>query len=271
VLTSRRCAVIGRPIAHSLSPVMHRAAYAALGIDWSYDAVELADGELASFVDGLDDSWRGLSVTMPFKREAAALAARRSDDVAFLQVANTLIREEDGWHASNTDVPGALAALREAAVTRLTTVRVLGAGATAASAVLAASRLGATEVRVHVRDPNRVGVVLGVAAELGLNVDVLGLDVPAVEHSDLLINTIPAAATIGREHDLLGAAQAVFDVIYDPWPTPLMVAAQRRGLSLATGVDLLVHQAVHQVVAMTGEPIDPQVLRDAALDSLAAG
>lgn len=263
--------MVGRPIGHSLSPVMHRAAYAALGIDWSYDAIELADGELAAFATALDDTWRGLSVTMPFKREAAALAVRRSDDVAFLGVANTLVRQDDGWHASNTDVPGAVAALREAAVDRLRTVRLLGAGATAASVLLAASRLGATELRLHARDSSRVAEVVDVAAELGLDVDVLGLDVPAVDHVDLLVNTIPVAATAGREHELAGAARAVFEVVYDPWPTPLMLAAQRQGLPLVTGIDLLVHQAVHQVVAMTGEPVDPQVLRDAALNSLAAG
>ncbi len=269
MLTSqRRCAVVGRPVAHSLSPVMHRAAYGVLGLPWTYDAVELADGELARFADGLDETWRGLSVTMPFKREAAALAAHRTDDVVFLGVANTLVREEDGWYASNTDVPGAVLALREAGIERVETVRMLGAGATAASLVLAASRLGARSVELFVRDAARASEVGAVAHELALDVDVVDLHAPADASVDLLVNTIPAAAVAGREHALAGAANAVFEAIYDPWPTSLLSAAQEEGLATATGLDLLAHQAVLQLLAMTGEAVAPDLLREAALEAL---
>ncbi|OUZ09798.1 shikimate dehydrogenase [Aeromicrobium sp. PE09-221] len=266
----RRCAVVGRPVVHSLSPVMHRAAYGVLGLPWTYDAIELADGELAVFADGLDDAWRGLSVTMPFKREAAAFADHRTDDVVFLGVANTLVREEDGWYASNTDVPGAVLALREAGVERVETVRMLGAGATAASLVLAASRLGARSVELLVRDPARASEVAAVARELALEVEIVEVTASPDTAVDLLVNTIPAAAVRGREHALVGAATGVFEAIYDPWPTPLLSAAQEEGLATATGLDLLAHQAVLQLLAMTGEAVAPDVLREAALDALGA-
>lgn len=267
---ARRCAVVGRPVTHSLSPVMHRAAYDALGLDWTYEAVELADGELAGFADGLDESWRGLSVTMPFKREAAALAVQRSDDVVFLGVANTLVRQEDGWHATNTDVPGAILALREAGVEQVETVRVLGAGATAASLILAASRLGARSVVLNVRDASRATEVIAVARELSLDIEVADLQAPSDGMVDLLVNTIPSTATSGREHALVGGARAVFEAIYDPWPTALLSAAQEEGLATSTGIDLLAHQAVLQVLEMTGEAVSCDVLRDAALDALTA-
>src|SRR5436190_1702408 len=118
-----RCGVVGSPIAHSLSPVMHRAAYVALGLDWTYDAIDVPSGSLANFVDGCDEAWVGLSVTAPLKREAAEHAVTRSSVVDALGVANTLIGGPDGWHAVNTDVPGAVEALRERGIESASTVR----------------------------------------------------------------------------------------------------------------------------------------------------
>ncbi|RLV55412.1 shikimate dehydrogenase [Aeromicrobium phragmitis] len=266
----RRCAVVGRPITHSLSPVMHRAAYDALGLDWSYEALDVGPGGLTAFTEHLDEAWRGLSVTMPLKREAAELAVHRSDDVTFLGVANTLVREHDGWHASNTDVPGALTALREAGVECVRHVRVLGGGATAASLVLAAHRLGASRVSLHLREPARAAETLEVARALGMEVDVVGLETPVLDPVDLLVNTIPPTATAGRSHELVEASGAVFEALYDPWPSPLLRAAEEEGLPACSGLDLLVHQAVLQVVAMTGQVVDPQVLRAPAFDAVAA-
>ncbi|HWV26982.1 MAG TPA: shikimate dehydrogenase, partial [Aeromicrobium sp.] len=124
-----RAAVLGSPIAHSLSPVMHRAAYAAAGLDWTYDAIDVPAGGLAAVVSGLGDEWRGLSVTAPLKPEAAAFATDRTPVVERLGAANTLVRTSKGWTADNTDVPGALAALAEAGISVLDVVRILGAGA----------------------------------------------------------------------------------------------------------------------------------------------
>lgn len=261
-----RCAVLGSPIAHSLSPAMHRAAYVRLGLDWSYDAIRVQQGDLAEFVRGLDDQWRGLSVTMPLKPEAAQFAQDRTEAVELLGVANTLVARSDGWWADNTDVSGAIVALREAGIDALTTARIVGAGATAASFLCAVHRLGATTVDVVLRDPAKSVGLLDLAERLGIELTVSPLHDPVVDSVDLLVNTAPPNAVTGREHEFVGAAAALFEVIYDPWPTPLLQAAQGAGIAALTGIDLLAHQAAQQVFLMTGDAVDPQFLRTVALE-----
>jgi shikimate dehydrogenase len=253
-----RCGVLGSPITHSLSPAMHRAAYAALGLDWTYDAIEVPAGSLASFVDGCDESWLGLSVTAPLKREAAEYAVTRSSVVEELGVANTLIGGPDGWHAVNTDVPGAMEALRERGIDLVGSVRFLGGGATVQSLLLAVRELGASAIEVWVRDTARFAPADGVT--------VRQLGEPIVEQVDLLVSTIPAEAV---PPEAVESAGAVFDVVYDPWPTFLISAAAAAGLPIVTGLDLLAHQATLQVELMTGETVDVDLLRDAALEVLA--
>ena len=108
-----RAAVLGKPIAHSLSPVLHQAGYAAVGLTgWEYTAVECAESELAGLVAGLDGSWAGLSLTMPLKEVALRVATAVSPLATALGAANTLVRREDGWYAENTDAPGMVDALR---------------------------------------------------------------------------------------------------------------------------------------------------------------
>jgi shikimate dehydrogenase len=263
---SKRCGVIGSPIAHSLSPVMHRAAYAALGLDWTYDAIEVPSGALAQFVDGCDQTWVGLSVTAPVKREAAEYAVTRSPVVESLGVANTLIGGPDGWHAVNTDVPGAVDALRERGIGAVTSVRFLGGGATVESLLLALRTLEASAIEVWVREPARFrrgtsrlpGTVDGVT--------VRRLGDPMDEPVDLLVSTVPAEAV---PPEAVESARAVFDVVYDPWPSGLVSAASAIGLPVVTGLDLLAHQATRQVEVMTGEAVDVDLLRDAALEALA--
>lgn len=263
----KRCAVVGSPIGHSLSPVMHRAAYAALGLGWEYDAIEIPAGGLAGFLDGLDDDWAGLSVTAPLKREAAACATSRSTVVDRLGVANTLIRDPDeqsasgtrGWHAVNTDVPGAVAALRERGIHELDTVRFLGAGATVDSVLLAVRDLGATTIEAYVRNPD--------SADLDPDIVVRHLDDAMDTPVDLVVSTIPTDAVPAG---VVAGAAAVFDVVYDPWPTPLAEAAAEAGLPVVTGIDLLAHQAVLQVGLMTARSVEVGLLRDAAMTALAS-
>ena len=135
--------MLGDPIAHSLSPALHRAAYAAWGLDWEYDAHRVPAGGLGAFVDDLGPEWRGVSVTAPLKREAAERADVVSPAVAMAGVANTLVRDSGRWHADNTDIPGAAAALRERWTSEISAATVLGGGATAASVGLALAGLGA--------------------------------------------------------------------------------------------------------------------------------
>lgn len=255
---SKRCGVVGSPIAHSLSPVMHRAAYSALGLEWTYDAIEVPAGALAQFVDGCDQTWVGLSVTAPLKREAAEYAVTRSPVVESLGVANTLIGGPDGWHAVNTDVPGAVDALRERGIDAVTSVRFLGGGATVESLLLAVRTLEASAIEIWVRDPARFRGIDGVT--------VRRLGEPMDEPVDLLVSTVPAEAV---PVEAVESAGAVFDVVYDPWPTFLVSAASAAGLPVVTGLDLLAHQAARQVEVMTGEVFDVDLLRDAALEALA--
>lgn len=270
MLRAPRCAVLGSPISHSLSPVMHRAAYAEVGLDWTYEAIDIRRGGLAHFLERCDDSWRGFSVTAPLKHEAAALAATRSTDVQVLEVANTLIPWSGGWEARNTDVPGAISALRAGGVTGLETVRILGAGATATSFAYVAHRLGAVSVEFAVRSPERAAETVAFAERLGLAVSVSDIAHEPIRTVDLVVSTVPASAVAGTEHAIVGTASSVFEVVYDPWPTDLMRSAQADGTPLVTGIDLLAHQAVLQVEAMTGTPVDPDLLLSAALSELAS-
>ncbi len=257
-----RCAVLGDPVAHSLSPVLHRAGYAALGLEeWTYDAVRVPAGTLADFVAGLDEEWRGLSLTMPLKREAIGLAASVSGRASLAGAANTLVRTPTGWAADNTDLPGAVAALRERHSGAVGSAVILGGGATAASTGLALVDLGADTVTVLARDPARAGETLDVIAAHPSRprVETLGLDadgLAAAPDADVLVSTIPATAQDEALLRRFAGVPVLFDVVYDPWPTPLVAASGSS--TVISGLDLLVHQAVLQFEQFTGQrpPLD---------------
>jgi shikimate dehydrogenase len=263
----RRCAVLGDPVAHSLSPVLHRAAYDETGLSWEYDACRVPAGGLADFLATLDDSWVGLSVTMPLKREALAVASRSSTLAVRAGSANTLLRAEDGWHADNTDVQGAVAALSERHAATIDAATVLGGGATAASAGLALVELGARRLRLLVRTPARAeSAVTAIRAHAAApEVEVLTLGAPVL--GDVVVSTIPAHAQTVDLVERVAATPVVFDVVYDPWPTPLARAAT--GI-LVSGLDLLVHQAARQFLMFTGLPAPLEAMRAAGLEALAA-
>jgi shikimate dehydrogenase len=248
---------------------MHRAAYGELGLDWTYDAVDLTEDALPDFVDDLDDTWRGLSVTAPLKRAVVPLATSTDDEVQRLGVANTVVLDGGGRSAHNTDVPGAVAALAERGVDGVGLMRVLGGGATAASFASVAQRIGAERFELFVRDPERAQSAATVAEALGLEVVVRTIDQPILDVAELLVSTVPSDVIGSRVHELVESARAVFDVVYDPWPSSLVTAAESAGRPAVSGIDLLAHQAALQVELMTGRAVDPGVLRDAATDSLA--
>ena len=265
-----KCGVLGDPIAHSLSPVLHRAGYVACGLDWEYDAHRVPAGGLAAFVDGLDASWRGLSVTAPLKREAADRADSVTATVALAGVANTLVREDGGWQADNTDVPGAVRAVREQWDGPVTAATVLGGGATAASTGLALAELGARVVRLLVRDPERAQDAAAAIARhpSGPLVEVEPLHESGVI-GEIVVSTIPAAAQTADVVERCADVPVVFEVVYHPWPTPLAASVLRPlltpgtsgdGRVLVTGLDLLVHQAALQLARFTGHPADAALL-----------
>lgn len=265
-----RCAVVGSPITHSLSPAMHRVAYAELGLDWTYDAVEVDEDGLEVFLRSLGDDVRGLSVTAPLKRRLAALVDDAGEVVRQLGVANTVVIEDSHLRADNTDVPGAVAALSERGVDRIRSVRILGGGATAASIAYAVSTMGAEHVELVVRDPPRAAAAAQAAGSAGLGVTVHTIEEPLIDKVDLLVSTVPGDVIGSRSHELVDSSHAVFDVIYDPWPTSLADAAGQAGVVVVSGLDLLAHQAALQVELMTGKPVSPQLLRKSALAELAA-
>jgi shikimate dehydrogenase len=269
---SRRCAVLGSPIAHSLSPVLHRAAYVELGLDWRYDAVEVDEAGLAGFLDGLGQEWRGLSLTMPLKRAVMPLLDEVRDRAVEAGAANTVVLEEGRRVGHNTDVPGAVAALRDRWEHPVRHALVVGGGATAASLLLALADLGCPDVTLAVREPNRAAATLEAVgrhpappevtvvrlAKLGRG---LGRRLGGASGEvDLVASTIPAGAQDDTVLAAAAGAQVVFDVLYDPWPTPLASAARSRGQVLVGGLDLLVHQAALQVELMTGQPAPLEVM-----------
>ncbi|WP_432922610.1 shikimate dehydrogenase [Microbispora sp. CA-135349] len=253
--TGRRAAVLGSPIAHSLSPVLHRAAYAAMGLnDWRYDAIECAEDGLADLIAGLGAEWAGLSLTMPLKRAVLPLLDSVSDLALAVGGANTVVFRDGGRHGDNTDVYGIVRALAEAGVPAPASAVVLGGGATAASAVAALRETGLAEVTLVVRDPVRAGETLRVAERLGTAVTMRSFDDfdPA---ADLVVSTLPSGAAdalAGRVAARLPEKAALFDVVYAPWPTPLASAVRARGRTVVGGFPMLLHQAVRQVELMTG-------------------
>lgn len=266
---TRRAAVLGSPIAHSLSPVLHRAAYAALGLDWTYDAVECREDGLAPFVAGLDDSWAGLSLTMPLKRVALDVADVVSPLARAVGGANTLVLDDGVRHADNTDVPGLRTALAEAGLDHARCPVLLGGGATACSAAAALAGLGVAEVVVVVRDEGRAARLREVAEMFGLAVRFAawpGADVLA--DADLVVSTVPGGAADGLV-PYAGSIAALFDVAYAPWPTELAAAVERTGGAVVGGFELLLHQAALQVTAMTGREAPVQAMREAGEAELA--
>lgn len=263
-----QCLVVGSPIAHSLSPVMHRAAYALHGLTWSYDRRDVTEGRLAEFVHELADDVRGLSVTAPLKPEAASLADERSEAVSELGIANTLVRSRTGWSAHNTDIDGALNALAEVGVVETPKARILGAGSTAIAMAYALASRGTESIEFVVREPSRAAHAVELVSQCGAVAEVRLLTEPPADDVDVVVSTVPVAASAPLAEAWVAHSDAVFDVVYDPWPTALATAAEQAAIPIVSGLDLLAHQAALQVRLMAGVDVDASVLRTAALSAL---
>ncbi|MEV7330232.1 shikimate dehydrogenase [Micromonospora sp. NPDC093244] len=265
----RRAAVLGKPIAHSLSPVIHTAGYAAAGLTgWSYTRIECAAAELPDLVAGLGPEWAGLSVTMPGKEAALAVADAASPVAAAVGAANTLVRRPDGsWYADNTDVAGMVHVLDEAGVVPGATVTVLGAGGTARAALAAAAQLGCSSVTVVARRAEAVDELRQVSAAVGVSLSA-GAWADASRHlaADVVVSTVPKGVADPLADEAHWRPDAVFfDALYDPWPTPLASSALAAGLRVVSGLDLLLAQAAGQFEQFTGVRAPVEAMR-AALD-----
>ncbi|TDC96484.1 shikimate dehydrogenase [Actinomadura sp. 7K507] len=290
--TGRRAAVLGSPIAHSLSPVLHRAAYEAMGLDgWSYEAVECGEEDLAGLLDGLGPEWAGLSLTMPLKRAALDMMDAVSDLAVKVGGVNTVVLRDGRRHGDNTDVHGIVTALTEAGVKPVpphggACALVLGGGATAASALAALGALGMDEAVLAVRRPERASEAAEVGARFGLAVRVVALDrVAAHLPAGLVVSTLPGRAADAFADPVAASCAALsgtvpsgtvpsgmvlFDVVYAPWPTALAAAVGRAGGTVVGGFEMLLHQAVRQVALMTGrEDVPVEAMRAAGEAELA--
>lgn len=257
---SRRCAVLGSPIAHSLSPVLHRAAYAELGLDWRYDAFEVDEATLAGFLADLDPSWRGLSLTMPLKSVVIPMCDEVSEVARLVGAVNTVLFTDGRRSGTNTDVPGLVAALAERGVTRARSGLLLGVGATARSALAALADMGIVDVRAVARNPARADELRALAAQLGVTATIVSWEqVKSIPAVDVLVSTVPEEAAATVADIVVERTGVVFDVLYHPWPTRLAATARARGRTVVGGLDLLVHQAAVQVELMTGESPAPVV------------
>ncbi|GAB3606376.1 shikimate dehydrogenase [Conyzicola nivalis] len=257
-----RLAVLGSPIAHSKSPLLHAAAYRALGLDWQYDAVDVTEGALHGFVAGRDASWRGLSLTMPLKRDVLPLLDWADDTATLTRAANTVLFDRSTGalqlRGYNTDVYGVTEAFREAGVGGLDSVEILGGGATAASALVAAGELGASRAIVSVRTPAKAADLVALGELLGVEVAVRQFGAPDRPFAvpDAVVSTIPGHGAHGLAFaEPIRAASVLFDVAYDPWPSELAASWLAAGGTVISGLEMLLHQAVAQIrIFVNGAP-----------------
>lgn len=277
-MAERYAAVLGSPIEHSLSPLLHRTAYDACGLtDWDYSAHEVKQGDLADFLLGCGPRWRGLSLTMPLKEDALLAAAHCSPLALQVGAANTLIRRPDlGWDAENTDVHGVHAALTEALPRPVLTegrAVIIGSGATARSVLAGLHRTGVTTVTLVVRKSAREST-LAQAHDHGMTVEIVNVTDPVSSwaDADIIVNTTPSGAADGLAATLREVPappeQVVLDCVYADWPTEFALAQEYRGVAVLSGLEMLVHQAAEQFELMTGQQAPLEAMRAAGRAAL---
>lgn len=253
-----RFAVAGSPIAHSLSPVLHRAAISVLGVDATYEAIDVSESQFPTFFTTLDSSFGGLSLTMPLKQVVRTFVSHQCHVSILTGSVNTAVRTPEGWHGFNTDVWGATTALRHHFGDGFDRVIILGGGATASSMVVVAHDMGADALEIVVREPWRAERVAELARQLGMSVAVTRLG-DTVASADVLISTLPHGAALSPESLETLDAGALFDVVYNPWPSALGLEWEARGLPTLSGLSMLVFQALRQARIFYGDSVDEQL------------
>ena len=272
-------AVIGDPVRHSLSPLLHNAAFRALDLDWVYLAFEVAPGELRGAMEGVRSlGIDGLSVTMPHKTDIVELVDSLSATAEALDAVNCVTRRRGALVGHNTDGDGFIDALQrdegfDVAGTRTV---VLGAGGAARAVIRALGQAGAADVVVDNRTRDRGERAAALAGSVGR----VG-PVDAAADADVIVNATPVgmgnvitpegrppAPEIPLDPDLLTKGQLVVDLIYDPMVTPLLEAARDRGAVTVNGLGMLIHQAAHAFRLWTAEDPPLEVMSAAVLAEL---
>jgi len=268
---SKRFAVVGSPIAHSKSPVIHSAAYVQLKKGFSYDKIEVQKNHLMQFVETLDEQWQGLSVTAPLKSEAFRLA-KESDEISRLTgSSNTLVKVNGYWRAFNTDVFGVEQALRQAVNQEVANIVVIGTGSTATSVIAAVSSLfPAAKLAIAGRNKAAMADLMNFARGRGFgNVKRTTIS-KAFTRFDLVISTLPAGVIDeqieGLRNSRYRKPKGIFlDVAYEPWPSKAAQCWIDSGLTTISGIEMLLWQAIAQIrIFVEGDP-ETEVFNEAAV------
>ena len=250
-----RGAVLGSPISHSLSPVMHKAAFDFLSVEGEYTAIEVPSGELASFIAKSGADFDYLSLTMPLKEEVLGLDVNADSLTQRIQSGNTLVKKGASWDLTSTDGSGFVAALNNAGVEKLDAVLILGAGGTARAVT---GSLDAIAKNIHVlgRSSVRQEALESAIVHSTFEYQRWTQDVDFSAY-DLVVNTTPAGAA-----DLLASSvpskvhATLFDVIYKPWPTELAQRWSDCGGQVLNGLELLLYQGIDQLEIVLSMPLD---------------
>lgn len=244
-------AVLGSPINHSLSPVLHNTAYELLGLNGSYEAIEVRAGELAAFLQSTDKNC--LSLTMPLKEEAISLAKVSSGLAQRISSGNTLTVVDGSWNLTSTDVDGFEFSLKAHQISEVDSVLILGAGATARAAVAHLSKISK---KIQVVSRSR-------AREASMNkasdIQIEYLPWEATQHindADLVVNTAPGDASHIFLPSILKPRGTLFEVLYDPWPTSLSENWSSTHSEVIDGLELLIHQAISQIELFSTSTLD---------------
>jgi shikimate dehydrogenase len=271
---TKQFAVIGSPISQSKSPIIHRAAHRVLGLDWSYSAVEISEGRLLQFLETLDDSWQGLSVTMPLKLEASRLASELDPVAQATGVTNTLLRTQDGWKGFNTDVFGIQTALKDSFASEAPLVLILGSGATATSAAFAAFQSN-PQARVMLIGRNQITAkqTKSLAAKSGFSIEIRSFKAlhRSLATADIVISTLPAGAldtyaTKLGKHWFYKPKGVFFDVAYNSWPSAFAAAWMARSLPAVNGLEMLIFQAIGQLRVFTSGTAETPLPNERAVE-----
>ncbi len=264
-----RLEVWGDPIAHSLSPALHAAAYDLLGWDWHYGRRRVDESTFEAELASLAPEYRGLSLTMPLKGAAFRAAAWRDDRAEATGAVNTFQLTSAGPRGYNTDVGGIVRALSEVGVHEIDRARIIGAGATATSALVALAEIGAVEVEIFARRPEAIAALAPVAERLGITVIGSSFDEAPRTTLALTVSTLPGNAPLAAESTAALASRGgvLFDVVYGHWPTSLATAWQDAGQAAVSGAAMLLHQAVLQIrIFATGDVDEPLPQEEAVID-----
>ncbi|WGH84511.1 shikimate dehydrogenase family protein [Auritidibacter ignavus] len=260
-----QAAVLGHPIDHSLSPVLHQAAYRALGIAIEYTRADVDLDQVKTFYRDRRHElttghtrWLGFSVTMPLKPALVPLMDQLSDRVRRLGVLNTVVLDASGQATGyNTDCDGIVRALMRAETPASSTLGIIGGGGTAAAAIEAAQLMGVTGVELLVRNQAKTEPQRKLATDLGLaaEIDSIASGLTKLDRYRYVISTLPPGAASEFAHSLSGYTwlPPLLDVAYDPWPSQLALVWHRNGGQVISGMEMLLYQAVEQVKLLTAE------------------